>query len=177
MARKLICSNCGQEFEYTKRGRLPKDPLCSNCSSLNRKEVKASVNKVPPPAPKEKNHKEPKNEQPAKKPPVRNLYEYYYDFVGPTEKEKPFEPGENLYAIPVLFYSERLVHTRGRIVEFIQYVDEKDDTCLVRAHFKRLGKKREEVVSTRTSRLRRFTRKKVLREDVDLDMLDTENEI
>lgn len=177
MARKLVCTNCGEEFEYSKRGPSPKVPLCPNCKTSTEKEmettqreqVKTNANKVPPAAAKNVSKKE--------KSTDKDHFEYYYEFTGPSESEKPFEPGEKLYVVPKLYYSERRIHTRGRVVEFVEYREDNPDLVKVRVHFKRLGKKVTEITTTKKDRLRRFKKVRIPKEDIDVPALDDEGSL
>jgi len=161
MARNLICTNCGVEFTYNKRGPSPKHPLCPSCeissaqglvASKNVK-VTANAKKIPPPAAK----KESKVQKSEPEQPM----EFYYDFVGPPETEKPFEAGEKLYAVPVHYSSEHKKHTRGRVVVFVEYDKDNPNKVWVEVVFRRLGKRNTEITYTFRHRLQRFSRRKV----------------
>ena len=169
MSRKLVCTNCGEEFEYNKRGPTPKIPLCLKCkeneqtpwAAKSKKSKKDVAGKVPPPPEKKESKKQPQRLQ---------KFKYYYEFVGPTEKEKPFEEDEKLYAIPAHYYSDERKHTRGRVVKFVGYTDTQG-TVLVQATFHVGGKAVEETVTTRVSRLTRFKRQRILLENATEDLM------
>ncbi len=139
MARTVVCSNCGNEFTYKKRGRLPKNILCSNCSaprdqnarrSKSSKSVKRNKLKISPsknnsgvtPLDNNSTHQEKaiKNLE-TKKEQQTKKYITLFEPIPPSEEEKPFEPGEKLFHPSSTFPNQTPPWRFGSEIIFVEY--------------------------------------------------------